>query len=97
MKWLFILLISLLLLLQYKLWVDDGGLPEVLHLQNEVELAKQNKIDLQERNNSLDAEVTDLKKGLEAIEERARSELGMVGKDETFYQIISTPEDNHSE
>ena len=97
MKWLFVLLISLLLLLQYKLWVNDGGLPEVLHLKNEVELAKQNKIDLQERNNSLDAEVTDLKKGLQAIEERARSELGMIGKDEVFYQIISKPENKASE
>ena len=69
----------------------------MLHLKHEVELAKQNKIDLQERNNSLDAEVTDLKKGLQAIEERARSELGMIGKDEVFYQIISKPEDDTSE
>ena len=69
----------------------------MLHLKNEVELTKQNKIDLQERNNSLDAEVTDLKKGLQAIEERARSELGMIGKDEVFYQIISKPEDDTSE
>lgn len=97
MKWLIALLIGLLLLLQYRLWVSDGGLPEVLHLKNEVELVKQQKIELQERNNSLDAEVTDLKKGLEAIEERARSEMGMIGKDERFYQIIITPEGDASE
>jgi len=96
-KWLIALLIGLLLLLQYRLWVGDGGLPEVLHLKSEVEYAKQQKIELQERNNSLDAEVTDLKKGLEAIEERARSEMGMIGKDEIFYQIITTPEDDTSE
>ena len=70
----------------------------MLHLKNEVELVKQQKIELQERNNSLDAEVTDLKKGLEAIEERARSEMGMIGKDERFYQIIiTTPEGDASE
>ena len=81
----------------YRLWVGDGGLPEVLHLQEEVETARQNRLELQERNNSLDAEVTDLKKGLESIEERARSELGMIGKDETFYQIIKKPENETSE
>lgn len=91
------LLIVLLLLLQYRLWVGDGGLPEVLHLQEEVVTAKQQQLELQERNNSLDAEVTDLKKGLESIEERARSELGMIGKDETFYQIITPPENEASE
>lgn len=64
MKWLIALLIVLLLLLQYRLWVGDGGLPEVLHLQDEVAAAKQKQKELEERNNSLDAEVTDLKKGL---------------------------------
>lgn len=88
MKWLLSLLIVLLLLLQYKLWVGDGGIPEVLHLEKEVEKQQQHKKELEERNASLAAEVKDLKQGQEAIEERARSEMGMIGKDETFYQII---------
>ena len=93
MKWLIAILIGLLLLLQFRLWVGDGGIPEVLHLQQEVDAAKQQQAELQERNRALDAEVSDLKKGLDAIEERARSELGMVGKDETFYQIIESAEE----
>ena len=93
MKWLIAILIGLLLLLQFRLWVGDGGIPEALHLQQEVDSAKQERAQLEERNRELDAEVSDLKKGLDAIEERARSELGMVGKDETFYQIIESPDD----
>lgn len=88
MKWIIALLIGLILILQYRLWVGDGGIPEVLKLQDEVETVKQHKSRLEERNRELDAEVSDLKQGLDAIEERARSELGMIGKDETFYQIV---------
>ncbi len=94
MKWLISLLVILLLLLQYRLWVGDGGVPEVLHLQKEVEQAQQHKLQLEERNASLAAEVEDLKTGLDAIEERARSELGMVRKNEQFYQIINSDETN---
>lgn len=88
MKWIIALLIGLVLVLQYRLWVGDGGIPEVLKLQDEVSTVKQYKSQLEERNRELDAEVSDLKQGLDAIEERARSELGMIGKDETFYQIV---------
>ena len=95
MKWLLALLAVILLLLQYKLWVGDGSVPEVVHLQQEVDKQQQYKKQLEERNASLDAEVTDLKQGLDAIEERARSELGMFRKDEQFYQIIS-PSENTS-
>lgn len=97
MKWLIAILIGLLLLLQYRLWVGDGGIPEMLHLQQEVDNAKQERAQLEERNRALDAEVSDLKKGLDAIEERARSELGMVGKDETFYQIIEQSDDTSTD
>ena len=90
------MLIILLLLLQYKLWVGDGGVPEVLHLQNEVEKQQLYKKQLEERNASLFAEVKDLKKGQDAIEERARSELGMIRKDERFYQIIKTDDSSDS-
>ena len=86
------MLIGLLLLLQYRLWLGDGGIPEVLHLRQEIDQLKSEKASLEERNRGLDAEVSDLKTGLEAIEERARSELGMIGKDETFYQLVpATP------
>ena len=88
MKWIITILITLLLLLQYKLWLGDGGIPEVLQLQAEVQQQQQHRDRLQERNRGLDAEVSDLKKGLDAIEERARSELGMIARDEQFYQII---------
>lgn len=93
MKWLLSILTVLLLLLQYRLWVGDGSIPEVLHLQQEVEKQQHLKQQLEERNASLDAEVTDLKQGLDAIEERARSELGMIREDETFYQIINNSEE----
>ncbi|HED33374.1 MAG TPA: cell division protein FtsB [Gammaproteobacteria bacterium] len=92
MKWLLSLLVVLLLLVQYKLWVGDGGVPEKLHLQKEVEKQQQYKKQLEERNASLFAEVKDLKKGQDAIEERARSELGMINRDEHFYQIIHVEE-----
>jgi len=93
MKWVIAVLATMLLLLQYKLWVGDGGIPEVLQLQREVSAIEAEKLQLEERNQALHAEVSDLKKGLDAIEERARSELGMIGKDETFYQIIKSKDE----
>ena len=88
MRWLIGLLIALLVLLQYKLWVGDGSLADVWNLYQQVEAQKEENRQLRERNQALEAEVADLKQGLEAIEERAREELGMVRDDETFYQII---------
>ncbi len=93
MKWLLSLLIILLFSLQYKLWVGDGGVPEVLHLQKEVEKQQQLQKQLAERNASLAAEVKDLKQGYDAIEERARSEMGMIKKNESFYQIIPSTDE----
>jgi cell division protein FtsB len=88
-------LLVLLIWLQYKIWLQDGGIPEVLQLQQEVEEVKTEVKSLQDRNSSLDAEVKDLKKGLDAIEERARSELGMIKEGEVYYQVIE-PEKNKS-
>ena len=90
------ILVVLLLYLQFKLWVGDGGIPDVLHVQNEVDVATIEKNKLQERNKALAAEVRDLKQGLSAIEERARNELGMIRNDETFYQIIKPSEKQSS-
>ncbi len=88
MKATMILLAVLLLLLQYRLWFSHDGLPAVLHLKRDVEIQRQQNKKLEERNKVLTAEVHDLKSGLDAVEERARSELGMIKKGETFFQII---------
>jgi cell division protein FtsB len=90
-RWIISLLIVLLVLLQYKLWVGDGSLAEVWDLYQQVDTQKQENQQLRERNQALEAEVQDLKQGLQAIEERAREELGMIKDEETFYQIIETP------
>lgn len=88
MKIIAFVLLFLLIWLQYKIWLQDGGIPEVIQLQQEVEEVKTEVQQLQERNSSLDAEVKDLKKGLDAIEERARSEMGMIKQGEVYYQVI---------
>ncbi len=85
-------LIVLLLLLQYRLWVGEGSLAEVNNLKQEIATQQQNLNQLRQRNRALTAEVQDLKQGLSAIEGRARSELGMIRKGETFYQIIEPEE-----
>jgi len=78
-----------LVLLQYRLWLSDQGVREVSRLQAAVELQASANHEQGERNRQLIAEVTDLKVGLTALEERARSELGMVGNSETFYQVVT--------
>ena len=88
MKKLIILLILLLLYLQYKLWFGEGSLQDVWELHQEVEFQRQENIELRERNAALDAEVQDLQQGLDAIEEHAREDLGMVKEGETFYQVV---------
>ena len=88
MKIIALVLLVLLIWLQYKIWLQDGGIPEVVQLQQEIEEMKTEVQQLQERNLSLDAEVKDLKKGLDAIEERARSEMGMIKEGEVYYQVI---------
>lgn len=91
MKWLLFLLIFLFCLMQYKLWVGDGSLVDVHELRRSIEEQKEENKRLAERNRELEAEVKDLKEGLAAIEERARANLGMIKKGETFYQIIEEP------
>lgn len=87
-----LVLILLLLLggLQFKLWNGQGGLIELWALREQRHNQILENRRLKERNSSLEAEVADLKDGLEAIEERARSEMGMIKTDEVFYQIIDT-------
>jgi cell division protein FtsB len=78
-----------LILLQYRLWLSDQGMREVSRLQSAVDAQATANREQSERNRQLLAEVTDLKVGLTALEERARSELGMVGNSETFYQVVT--------
>lgn len=88
MKFVIAVLMVLLLVLQYRLWLADGGLVEVHRLDRSVAEKAEEIETLRERNQALEAEVKDLKQGLDAIEARARSELGMVREHETFYQVV---------
>ena len=92
MKFVNFTLLILLVLLQIRLWHGNGSVPDVWSLEEikATQIAENEK--LTERNLSLEAEVMDLKQGMEAIEERARSEMGMVGSGETFYIIVDKPE-----
>ena len=87
------ILIVLFVLLQYRLWFgQDGSLPQLLQSQRAVRYQVQENKELIERNALRAAEVEDLKSGLDALEERARSEMGMVKEGETFFQIIGEPD-----
>ncbi len=86
-------LLVVFLWLQYRLWVGEGSLAEVHNLQQEISRQQAELERLTRRNRVLEAEVLDLKTGLEALEERARTELGMIKEGELFYQVIeSEPE-----
>lgn len=86
-------LLGILVLLQYPLWFGSGGVFAVWRLNREIAAQQQENAQLKDRNEALEADVDDLKQGLEAIEERARTELGMVKKGEVFYQVIEEPQD----
>lgn len=90
MKIIVAILFGLLVLLQYRIWIVEGGMREVWHLRAEVAVQKEENEGLMSRNRALVAEVQDLKKGRIAVEERARTDLGMVGQRETFFQIVQT-------
>jgi len=88
MKWLAGALLTVVLLLQYRLWLSGDGVRELARLSEAVDRQKAENEEAVERNQQLVAEVADLKAGMAAIEERARSELGMIGRNETFYQVV---------
>ncbi len=89
MKSILTILLVLFLLLQYRLWLGTGGLVRLWQINQTVAAQQSENHQLEERNLALEAEVIDLKRGLDAVEERARSELGMIKKGETFVQIIA--------
>lgn len=88
MKVIAVILLVLLVSLQYRLWFGRGNLQEVRELEALKQTQSEENARLSERNQALAAEVRDLKKGLEAVEEKARSEMGMIQEGETFYQIV---------
>ena len=87
LKGLAVALLLLLALLQYRLWFVDGGVHELREVRERVTVLDQANQPLRDRNERLTAEVIDLKTGLDAIEERARSDIGMVRTDEQFYWV----------
>ncbi len=91
MRFLIVVLVTALAALQFRLWLSDGGMREVWRLEGEVARRTADNDRLAARNSALEAEVLDLKQGLAAAEERARTELGMVKSGETFYQIAPAP------
>ena len=88
MKWLAAGLGILVVLLQYRVWLSDNGVRDVDRLQRAVATQRSENDQLVERNRQLAAEVRDLKTGMGALEERARSDLGMIANHETFYQVV---------
>jgi cell division protein FtsB len=84
-------LVVLIALIQYPLWLGKGSWFRVWEVDQQIRAQRQANRQLQARNNALEAEVRDLKVGLDAIEERARSELGMIKQDEIFFQVLESP------
>ena len=90
MKILFGFLSFVFITLQYQLWLGDDSVRTLNRLELEVEAQRANNEKLEQRNRLVEIEVLDLKNGLEAVEERARSELGMIEQGETFYLLVPT-------
>src|SRR5579863_1820138 len=88
MKWFAAALLVVVVLLQYRTWMSDNGVRELERLESAVAVQRTENEQLAERNRQLAAEVRDLKNGMAALEERARSDLGMIAGNETFYQVV---------
>ena len=91
MKALTLIFVILIALLQYPLWLGKGSWLRVWNVNQQIDEQKDKNAAFKQRNETLNAEVRDLKQGNAAIEERARSELGMIKQDEVFYQVIDQP------
>jgi|TARA_Y100001970_G_C14052252_1_gene759618 cell division protein FtsB len=92
-KWILLVLAGLLGLLQYRLWFGKNSIPDYLSKEQEVEKQSQQNANLVQRNALLKADISDLTIGMEAIEERARNELGLIKRGETFYRILPSEEE----
>ncbi len=91
LRWLALILIVLLIGLQVKLWVGDGGMRDLHAIRGRVAAQKAHNAELKKRNEALAADVEDLKHGRDAVEARARSQLGLIKPGEVFYQVVSPP------
>lgn len=96
MRIVILILFVLLVLLQFKLWLGEGGVREVARLEERVETQRQQNDELLQRNARLQAEVEDLRERLGAVEERARNDLGLIKPAEEFYQVVPPPGNNQS-
>jgi cell division protein FtsB len=96
MRWFIAALALLVLVLQYRIWVSPDGAREVVRLERAVAARHEENERLQMRNEQLAAEVRDLKQGFEAVEERARADLGLIAPNETYFQVVP-PEDARRE
>ena len=92
LRWLLVLLGTVAVLLQAQLWLSDDGYRKTMKLRAAVADQSLMNQQLRDRNSALDAEVVNLKQGLEAAEERARTDLGMIGRKETFFQVVPVAE-----
>jgi cell division protein FtsB len=88
LRYVALILLILLLALEVKLWAGEGGMRDVWRLEKRLAEQKQENLRLRQRNEELAAEVQDLKSGKDAIEERARTELGLIKPGEVFYQVV---------
>ncbi|MGC4027600.1 MAG: cell division protein FtsB [Steroidobacteraceae bacterium] len=88
MRWLVVALVAVVMLVQYRLWMSPDGVREVMQLREAVAVQQAENDELRRRNGELAAEVRDLKQGYVALEERARADLGLIGRDETYYQVV---------
>lgn len=91
LRWIALILIVILIGLQLKLWTGSGGMHEVQTLRASVKKQGEDNERLRQRNQALAADVTDLKTGEQAVEARARAELGLIKPGETFYQVVEKP------
>lgn len=91
MRLLIIGLVIIIIGLQYKLWFGAGSVPDILVLKQDLQRQQDKNTQLKQRNLILEAEVNNLKKGQDALEARARTDLGMIKSGESYYQIIESP------
>ena len=94
MRWMLVILGIVAIALQGELWFADNGYRKTVNLRTAVAEQRGLNEQLRARNTSLDAEVVNLKEGLEAAEERARTDLGLIGQSETFYQVVTAADSN---
>jgi cell division protein FtsB len=92
LRWLLVVLVLLLGILQYRLWFAEGSLAEQHRLQLQIEEQTRINAELQARNAVLEREVMELQSGNKGVEQRAREQLGLIKEGETFYQIVEPPE-----